>query len=114
MENTDAESVEDIVAASSNAKTNGISIPSHGATAHTNNAIIKAVSTTPTVASTTPGPITGRIWAYLVSIPPVKRMTHNAIMPMNCVMSTDRNEIRSHPKIMPTPRNNNNAGAPNR
>ncbi len=47
IEKTDAESVEDIVEASSSASTNGISIPSHGATSHTKQASTNAVMTTP-------------------------------------------------------------------
>ena len=90
IENTEAESVEEIVEASSSATAKGISRPSHGAMSHTNPARMTAVITTPSVASTTPGPITGRISWNEVSIPPVKRMMHNEIMPMNCVISSER------------------------
>ena len=114
MEKTDAESVDDMVAASRSAATNGISTPTSGATSHTKVPRIRAVITTPAVASTTPGPMTGRICENLVSIPPVKRMMHSDVMPRNRVMSTDRNEMKSSPKSMPTPRNSNRAGAPNR
>ena len=90
MENTDAESVEDIVEASSRASAKGISRPIHGAMSHTNPARMRAVSSTPTVASTTPGPTMGRISETFVSMPPVKRITQSEIMPMNCVMSVER------------------------
>ena len=114
MEKTDAESVEDIVEASSSASANGISIPSHGATSHTKPASTNAVMTTPTVASTTPGPMMGFISENFVSIPPVKRMMHSAIIPTNCVISTERNEMKFSPNNMPTPRKSSNAGAPKR
>ena len=114
IEKTDAESVEDIVEASSSASTNGISIPSHGATSHTNEASMNSVMTTPAVASTTPGPMMGFISENFVSIPPVKRMMHKAIIPTNWVISTERNEMKFKPNSMPTPRNSNNAGAPKR
>ena len=72
IEKTDAESVEDIVAASSSASANAnrltvttdtkeISRSSHGATSQTKPASTMAVMTTPTVASTTPGPMIGFI-----------------------------------------------------
>ena len=73
-----------------------------------------AVIATPSVASTMPGPITGRISANFVSIPPVKRMMQRAIIPMNWVMSTDRYEMKSSPNSIPTPRKSNRAGAPKR
>ena len=61
MENTDAESVEDIVEASSRASGKEISSPIHGAMSQTKPASTTAVITTPTVASTTPGPMMGFI-----------------------------------------------------
>ena len=42
-----------------------------------------AVRSTPAVESTNPGAMTGRIEAMRVDMPPEKRMTHRAIMPMN-------------------------------
>ena len=114
MEKTDAESVEDIVEASSSASANCISIPSHGATSHTKPASTNAVMTTPTVASTTPGPMMGFISENFVSIPPVKRIIHKAIIPTNWVISTERYEMKFKPNNMPTPRNSNSAGAPKR
>ena len=114
IENTEAESVEDIVAASSSASGKEISSPIQGATSHTNPASTTAVITTPAVASTTPGPRMGRISWKEVSIPPVKRMMQSEIIPTNCVISTDRNEMKSRPNSMPTPRKSNSAGAPNR
>ena len=79
-----------MVEASSSASAKGISTPIHGAMSHTKPARMKAVTITPAVASTMPGPMTGLISSKLVSMPPVKRMTHRAIMPRNCVMSADR------------------------
>ena len=61
IEKTDAESVEDIVAASSSASAKEISRSSHGTTSQTKPASTMAVMTTPTVASTTPGPMIGFI-----------------------------------------------------
>ena len=61
IEKTDAESVEDIVEASSRASVKEISRLSHGATSHTKPASTTAVMTTPTVARTTPGPMMGLI-----------------------------------------------------
>jgi hypothetical protein len=114
IEKTDAESVEDIVAASSSASAKEISRSSHGATSQTKPASTMAVITTPTVASTTPGPMIGFISWKEVSIPPVKRMMHSAIIPTNCVISTERNEMKFSPNNMPTPRKSSNAGAPKR
>ena len=112
MEKTDAESVEDIVEASSSASANGISIPSHGATSHTKPASTNAVMTTPTVASTTPGPMMGFISENFVSIPPVKRIMHKAIIPTNWVISTERYEMKFKPNNMPTPEEQQQRGGP--
>ena len=114
MEKTEAESVEDIVAASSSAAGNDTASPTHGAMSVTKPATITAVMTTPAVASTIPGPITGRISDNLVSIPPVKRMMQSAIMPTNWVASTEWNEMKLMPNSMPTPRKKSKAGAPKR
>ncbi len=85
MENTDAESVDDIVAASNK---DGISekwmlvhdIPeSH----QINNPVNNVVNRTPNVDSMIPGRSTGRMSVKRVSIPPVKRMTLSAIVPRN-------------------------------
>ena len=67
-----------------------------------------------TVASTTPGPMMGFISENFVSIPPVKRIIHKAIIPTNWVISTERYEMKFKPNNMPTPRNSNSAGAPKR
>jgi len=75
---------------------------------------ITAVMTTPAVASTIPGPITGRISENLVSIPPVKRMIQRAIIPTNWVASTEWNEMKLMPNSIPTPRKKSKAGAPKR
>ena len=74
----------------------------------------RAVRATPTVANITPGARMGLISENLVSIPPEKRMIHNANIPMNCVNSNDSKLMNSKPKNIPTPKNNSNAGAPKR
>jgi len=45
--------------------------------------VMAVVIITPSVASMMPGPSTGRISLNFVSMPPEKRMTLSAIMPMN-------------------------------
>ncbi len=103
-----------MVAASSSARAKGTSMPSHGATRQTKPATISAVIATPAVASTTPGPITGRISENFVSMPPENRMMQRAIMPMNWVISTEWNDMKRRPKSIPTPRKSSSAGAPKR
>ena len=85
MEKTEAESVDDMVAASNN---DGMSekwilvqlIPeSHQIKRPVN----KVVKSTPTVESMIPGASTGLMSLNLVSIPPVNRMMLRATMPMN-------------------------------
>ncbi len=85
MPNTDAESVDDIVAASkidgSSAK--WILVHAMPDSHHTNSPVSRAVTSTPAVASTTPGPITGRMALTRVSMPPENKMMHRATMPVN-------------------------------
>ena len=73
------------------------------------------VTTTPTVESSRPGTMTGRISENLVSMPPVKRMMLNAIVPMNCASWALLNcsPRPSLPNSIPTMRNINNVGMPN-
>src|SRR5690606_34649989 len=84
MENTDAESVEDMVDARSKDETkptpaDSMVMPN---TYHTAIPVRIAVSKTPKVASTTPWAATGFISIYFVSIPPEKRMIQRATEPM--------------------------------
>ncbi len=76
--------------------------------------VTKAVIATPAVASATPGARMGFMAENLVSIPPEKRMMHNATIPMNCVISNDWKLMNFSPKTIPTPRKSNRAGAPKR
>ncbi len=84
IEKTDAESVEAIVEASSSdvsspMPADSIVIPNIH---HIITPLISAVMKTPIVARMTPFAITGRISEIFVSIPPEKRMMHNAMVPM--------------------------------
>ena len=80
---------------------------------------MKVVSSTPSVANVTPGPIMGFMSWYLVSIPPENKMILKAMTPMNWVTFGLSNCIcrkgigPSHPKNIPTPKNKSNAGRPN-
>ena len=114
IEKTEAESVEAIVEASSRDTGSERAIPIHPDSRWINTPHSRAVSATPTVASTTPGPRMGRISANLVSIPPEKRMIHSASIPIICVISKDWKSITLRPNSIPTPRKSSNAGAPKR
>lgn len=85
MENTDAESVDDMTEASNKAS---VRLRERFRSVRpqiqkTNTPVINAVVKTPKVANTTPSPIIGRISFILVSIPPEKRMMLNATIPIN-------------------------------
>ena len=81
-----------------------------------NNPVNNAVNNTPTVDNTIPGVRIGRISVNFVSIPPEKRITLSATIPMNCAVLAlwNWNPRPSLPKIIPTTRNNNKAGTPKR
>ena len=85
MPNTDAESVDDIVAASSSDTTSGkcmlvqLMPDSH----QMNSPVNSAVRSTPTVESNNPGSITGRIEDIFVPMPPENSITHRATMPID-------------------------------
>lgn len=118
IENTDAESVDDIVAASRRAvripmRAEGIVMPS---TYQATKPVSMAVSSTPTVARMTPWGRTGRISEYLVSSPPENRMIQSAMVPITLAASMFSNCMPkpSLPLIIPTPRNSSNAGTPRR
>ena len=86
IEKTEAESVEDIVAASSMAvimpiPADFIVMPRIHQMAMP---VSMVVSSTPTVASIIPGAITGFMSAILVSMPPENRMMHMVTVPIVC------------------------------
>ena len=118
MPKTDAESVDDIVAASSregmNAKWMLVQLmpDSH----QINSPVSTAVSSTPTVESTRPGRMTGRMAEIFVPMPPEKRMIQSAIMPMNWAecMLLNWMPTPSVPKAMPARRKINRRGRPKR
>ena len=76
----------------------------------------RAVSSTPTVESTIPGPKIGLISLNFVSIPPEKRIMLRATIPINCASFASWN-CRPRPSLpnnIPTTRNNNKVGTPKR
>ena len=83
MEKTEAESVDDIVAASKRAVVR--LTPSEGYNSpkihHVATPVMPAVSNTPMVANNKPCDNTGRISDILVSIPPENNIIHNATVP---------------------------------
>ena len=84
IENTDAESVEDIVDAMSSA-TEMLTLATECNQPNTKymiTPVMTMVSSTPIVASVRPGAMTGRMSDNFVSNPPEKRMIHSAIVPM--------------------------------
>ena len=85
MLNTEAESVEDITAASRKHITMDSESPIFSILDRKNmNApVMMTVSRTPTVDSTIPGAATGFMSLYLVSRPPVNRITHRATILRN-------------------------------
>ncbi len=118
MPNTDAESVDDIVEANSNDGSSAKWILVHDIpdSQNMNTPVIRAVSSTPAVESTSPGTITGRMALSLVPMPPEKSIMHRAIMPMNCAVCMSENLIPSPsmPNPIPTSRNMSNRGRPMR
>ena len=116
MPNTEAESVDDMVAARSsegrNAKWMLVQLipESH----HTNSPVRSAVSNTPAVESTSPGRSTGLISLILVLMPPEKRMMQRAIMPMNWAVCISLNWMPrpSVPNPIPTSRKMSSRGSP--
>ena len=113
-----AESVEDIVAASSKAigklrciGNEGESVPSQ----YRKPPKKSVVSKTPTVESIIPGPSIGRISCTFVSKPPEKRITARATVPTNCVrrVSLYSRPSPAEPKSIPVIRKTSSAGTPN-
>ena len=88
MLNTEAESVDDMVAASKMAKVSGNVMASLNTCPmpKMKKPVNTVVSSTPTVESVKPGPRIGLMSLNLVPIPPVNNMIVKAIMPMNCAM----------------------------
>ncbi len=118
MENTEAESVEDMVEANSREAVSP-KAPPHPVLFVRNqmqSPVVKEVRNTPSVAKTRPGAITGRISWILVSMPPENRMIQSATVPIVCAVSMLSKWIPSpsEPKTIPTHRNNSNAGTPRR
>ena len=115
---TEAESVDDIVAASSSevAQAKWIFVQAIPESHHTNSPVKTVVSSTPTVERTAPGATTGRTSANRVSMPPENRMMVSATMPMNCALSMLENcsPNPSLPKSMPTKRKSRRTGTPKR
>jgi hypothetical protein len=117
MANTEAESVDDMVAASRSEGTSAKWIFVHDMPDryHTNNPVSRAVRNTPIVDSTIPGVTMGLMSLYLVSIPPEKRMMLKATILINWAIYILSNCMPkpSHPKSIPTIRNKSKAGTPN-
>lgn len=116
MPKTDAESVDDMVAASSSEGTRAkwMLVQGMPESQKMNRPVTRAVTSTPTVESTRPGAITGRIERTLVDMPPLKRITHSATMPIDCATWTSPKLMPrpSTPKSMPTRRNTRSSGMP--
>ena len=118
MLNTDAESVDDIVAANRRAVVNGIAILELGIVLPIQNIkspVNNVVSITPIVDKMIPCDITGFISLYFVSMPPENRIIPKAIIPINCASSTLLNckPKPSLPKSIPTTKKIRRAGIPN-
>lgn len=116
MPNTEAESVDDIVAASSSdgRKAKWILVQGIPDSQNMNSPVMSAVISTPTVDSIKPGAMIGFIVLMRVDIPPENRITHNAIIPMNCASCMLLNCIPrpSVPNPIPTSRNTRSSGSP--
>ena len=117
MEKTEAESVDDMVDASSRAVSRPMPeapgvIPRSTQIARP---VRNAVIITPIVARITPWAMIGRTSDILVSIPPEKRMIQSAIVPMVCAICISPNSMPriSEPLNIPTDRKSSRAGTPN-
>ena len=115
---TEAESVEDIVAANSMAVISDMVMLTclNPEIQYIKRPVKSVVSNTPTVESSIPCGSTGRISANLVSMPPENRIMLNATMPMNCASPALWNcsPSPSLPKNIPTNKNTSNVGTPKR
>ncbi len=118
MPNTEAESVDDIVAARSSEgmKAKWILVQLMPDSHQMNSPVMRAVSSTPTEESIKPGRITGRIAESLVPRPPENNMTLSATMPMNWAVCISLNCMPrpSVPNNIPTIRNMSSKGSPKR
>lgn len=116
MPKTEAESVDDIVAASSSDGTRAKCILVHGIpdSQKMNSPVSRAVRSTPAVESTSPGNAIGRIDDSDVDMPPEKRIIHSAIMPTNWAWCISLNWMPrpSEPNPIPTSRNTSSRGKP--
>ena len=118
MPKTEAESVDDIVAARSRdgMKAKCMFVQSMPESHQMNSPVSSAVRRTPMVESMSPGTMTGRIAESLVPMPPEKRMMQRAIMPMNWAecMLLNWMPTPSVPNAMPTSRKMSSSGSPKR
>ena len=116
MPNTEAESVDDMVDASSSDGTRAkwMLVQLIPESQKINSPVTPAVTSTPNVDSIRPGPMTGRIALISVDVPPVKSIIHSATMPTNWAVCMFSKLIPrpSTPKIMPTSRNTSSNGRP--
>ncbi len=116
MENTDAESVDDMMEANSSDSSHpkAYSGISHCMSSWINTPVNIVVSNTPTVANTSPGASTGRILPKSVSNPPENNITHSEIIPINSAVDALSNCMPnpSTPASMPMPRNASSDGSP--
>ena len=119
IEKTEAESVDDIVAANRKDAIKPIlgTLSPKGvlsATSQTSNPVEKVISNTPAVANVRPCPKTGLISSVLVSIPPENKMIHNAIvLTIWATWSLSKCKPKpSEPNTIPTTRKSNNTGTP--
>lgn len=117
MLNTEAESVEDIVAASRNEarSENWMFIPANMHRQYMKAPVRSVVIRRARVESMSPGVTIGLISDILVSIPPVNRIMLRAIIPMNCALCGELNwsPKPSDPKSIPTRRKSRRVGIPN-
>ena len=115
---TEAESVDDMVAASSREaiRVSSMLVRFHSDKRKMKLPVSRVVSRTPTVERMIPGVSTGLMSWYLVSIPPENRMILRAIIPINWASSALLNwsPRPSLPKNIPTSKNRSKVGIPNR
>ena len=117
MLNTEAESVDDIVAANRNeaSNENWMFIPANMQRQYMKAPVRSVVSKRASVERMSPGVTMGLISDILVSIPPVNRIMLRAIIPMNCALCGELNwsPSPSDPKSIPTRRKSKRVGIPN-
>ena len=116
IENTDAESVLLIVEASNiHPTTVPVTPPRLPINKYKINPVVRAVISTPAVASTTPGTSTGLISLYLVFKPPENRIAQSDSVPIifaAWILLKSSSRSPSVPNNMPTAKNNKSTGTP--